>query len=126
MRQSTNLPGASSMSAEYLPTLLRFLFSFNGRASRADYWLRFGLPVFLADIACGIVDLLLDTNVPETILGLLSLVSFMALGARRLHDRDYPGWLILLSFVPIANLWIILQTWFLAGTDGSNSYGPAP
>ncbi|MEY4510364.1 MAG: hypothetical protein RLZZ450_2486 [Pseudomonadota bacterium] len=50
----------------------------------------------------------------------------MALGVKRLHDRDRPSWWLLLSLVPILNVWLLVEVGFLAGTPGANRYGPDP
>ena len=43
---------------------------------------------------------------------------------RRLHDRNHTGWLSILIFVPIINLFFILYLIFAKGDDCSNQYGP--
>lgn len=78
--------------------------TFEGRASRSEYWWFF-LFTFLASIATGMVS--------ETLTGLFSLAVLLpslAVGARRLHDVDKSGWFLLLWFVPIIG-WIILIVW---------------
>src|SRR5690606_28824352 len=43
---------------------------------------------------------------------------------RRLHDRNHTGWLSILIFVPIINLFFILYLIFAKGDNCSNQYGP--
>jgi len=61
--------------------------------------------------------------------GIASLATFLpslAVGIRRLHDRDQTGWWILLGLIPVIG-WIILIVWFcMRGTVGPNRFGPDP
>ena len=109
-----------------MKAMLHFLFSVNGRASRSDLWVRYWLPTLVSEFVAWLLDAMLGTDGFEYVLGLAVLASFLAVGARRFHDRNRTGWLILLSFIPLLNLWVILETWFLAGTPGRNDYGPEP
>lgn len=43
---------------------------------------------------------------------------------RRLHDRNHSGWLSLLLFVPLINVFFALYLLFAAGNDDTNNYGP--
>jgi uncharacterized membrane protein YhaH (DUF805 family) len=70
----------------------RLWFSFQGRASRSDFWVRF---VFLA-IVTMIVAYLVDaaTNASGLLVDLWQLVLLwptFALGVKRFHDRDRSG-----------------------------------
>ncbi len=49
----------------------------------------------------------------------------LAVSVRRLHDRDYSGWWILLAFTGIG--YILLIIWYcMRGTAGPNRFGPDP
>ncbi len=43
---------------------------------------------------------------------------------RRLHDLNKSGWWLLLSFVPLINLFFFLYILLGKGTDGPNRFGP--
>lgn len=78
--------------------------TFDGRASRSEFWWFF-LFTFLASAALGIVS--------DKLSGLFSLAVLLpslAVGARRLHDTDRSAWFLLLWFIPIIG-WIILIIW---------------
>lgn len=78
--------------------------TFDGRASRSEYWWFF-LFTFLVSVASSIVS--------ETLSGLFSLgvlLPSLAVGARRLHDVDRSGWFLLLWLIPIIG-WIVLFVW---------------
>jgi len=114
-------------------SLSEFYFSFKGRVSRADYWLKFALPLTGILVVCFIIDSAMGTLNAELGLGLFSGIVFilsiwpsLAISVRRLKDRDRNPWLLLLNCVPIVNIWISIELYFLGGTDGSNQYGPDP
>ena len=44
---------------------------------------------------------------------------------RRLHDRDFSAWLILVVFIPAMGTFILLFLSALPGTPGFNRFGPA-
>ena len=58
---------------------------------------------------------------------LLLILSSLAINVKRLHDRDKSGWWYLLMFLPlIGPLWLFVELGFLAGSTGTNDYGPDP
>jgi uncharacterized membrane protein YhaH (DUF805 family) len=92
--------------------------TFEGRASRSEYWWFF-LFTFLASAATGIVS--------EALSGLFSLAVLLpslAVGARRLHDVDRSGWFLLLWFIPIIG-WIVLVIWMTQAGKEPNRFGSA-
>ena len=48
----------------------------------------------------------------------------LACMARRFHDQDLSGWLILLSFIPYVGSLIIIVFMCIRGTDGPNRSAP--
>ena len=125
------------------------LFSANGRIGRGQYWKGILVSLVLNVVVVGVLSVVFgammskgaagegDTGasamVPSLLLSLVFVGSFVfatwssiCLGIKRLHDHGKPGVLILLAFVPVANIWIIILTAFLKGTEGPNAYGPDP
>ena len=99
--------------------------TFQGRASRSEYWYFF-LFVFLVSIAANVIDGAIGTEVLGILVGLALLLPGIAVAVRRLHDRDKSGWWYLLVFLPLIGA-IILLVWFVQrGTPGSNRFGPDP
>jgi uncharacterized membrane protein YhaH (DUF805 family) len=122
---------------EYVPpTLTEFLFSFRGRISRSQYWLRWLLPVFAISIVLTMCILAAAhanawavgaaLGVVYVIFSLATIWPTLAIAAKRAHDRDWPGPFILLLFVPLVQFWPMIELWFLRGTIGSNRFGPDP
>jgi uncharacterized membrane protein YhaH (DUF805 family) len=143
------------------------LFSFNGRINRGKYWLAvlIYMVVWTAFIA-GCLIWLGGTNIDNLfsfagavllvwLIGFILLVvetwSGLAVGVKRLHDRDKSGWWILLfwlgpsilggwqtatpdlggglilSLVAAAiAIWAFVELGCLPGTPGPNQYGPDP
>jgi uncharacterized membrane protein YhaH (DUF805 family) len=142
--------------------LLKLFFSFRGRASRAGYWLvslTWLVLAFVLDYlwsATGASEVAVGTNhlvdAAFVLLILPPLVSCIAIGVTRLHDRNKSaGWVLLFYLCPpvvqtIASLndldsalmvwlmvlsgaitiWGLIELGCLRGTIGPNRYGPDP
>lgn len=85
-------------------------FTFNGRATRGEYWW-WALFVVLAGIGLAVIDSLTgtmgmfgDSGLLGGLFELVVLIPSFALGTRRLHDINRTGWWLLLifGFFPIA------------------------
>ena len=107
--------------------------TFSGRAPRAEFWW-FALFVLLGNLLFGIVDGLIfgaaSDGQPVSLLGALFslavLLPNIAVGVRRLHDRDMSGWWYLLVLVPVLGALVLLWFFVQKGTDGPNRFGPDP
>lgn len=127
---------------ELIQTCFAKFVTWQGRASRSEYWY-FVLFTILCYVGAAIIDNLLGTTFkfpnPETGLeqsigygyayGLVGLGLFLpglAVLVRRLHDTDRSGWYYWIVLIPLIG-GIILLVWFCSrGTQGSNSYGADP
>ncbi len=111
-------------------SMQQILFSFKGRVGRKVFWLTslgllVGLIVLM--VVMGLIGL------PENLLMIVMLVVYipviwisLAVQAKRWHDRDKSAWWILINLVPvIGGLWALVETGFLAGTEGANRFGPS-
>lgn len=109
-------------------------FSFQGRATRSDYWLRTFLPIVVISIVLSIVDVVIGSFDGTTGVGVLSLLfsvfsiwPSLAVSIKRLHDRDQSGWWILIGLIPlIGAIFLFVVVGCLRGTYGDNRFGPDP
>ena len=126
----------------------KLLFSAEGRIGRATFWKGILGSVLGAIIVASALNYVLAQMIPNeaaagegfkvdgpaaipfVILNLLTTVfivwSSVCLGIKRYHDRDKPGVWVLLSLIPLGNLWYFIETGFLRGTVGPNTFGPDP
>ena len=96
-------------------------FSFEGRISRFEFWLKGIVPLFLFEVL--IVYL---TGSPDLAVAVVLLPAF-AISIKRFHDRDKSGWWVLILFIPIIGyLWWLIECGFFKGTDGNNRFGADP
>lgn len=93
--------------------------TFEGRASRSEFWW-FMLFLVLVSTACGIFSSLLSM-----VFTLATLVPAIAVTTRRLHDVDKSGWMQLIGLIPIVG-WILVIVWLCQAGNGPNRFGPAP
>jgi uncharacterized membrane protein YhaH (DUF805 family) len=126
------------IAPEYVPpTIGQFYFSPSGRISRSQYWLRFVVPYFviyfLLEIAAGMTD---DASTMHTvfavILGIFGLVALwptIAILVKRIHDRNKPGWLCLILYVPTTLFIVLLIVWLaeaIAAAAATGTFTPPP
>jgi len=130
----SNFSDSESLQIDEGPTrTLRWLFfSFQGRIPRRIYWAALlSLNVVFCLLVFGFAQVVSEDSpvVPYFLLMIYmaALWMFLAVYAKRLHDRNKSGWWILLVFLPIIGpFWIFLEMGFLPGSCGPNSYGPRP
>jgi len=109
--------------AAAIKTCLSKYVTFEGRASRSEYWW-FYLFSLLAVIVMAVVEGVL--GIPGLLSVLLSLALFLPLlaaGVRRLHDTDRSGWWYLIQLVPLVGIIVIIVFWCQRGTEARNRFG---
>lgn len=102
-----------------IQTCFRKYASFDGRATRPEYWW-FVLFLVLTQLAAELLSPAL-----AGIFVLLTLLPAVAVAARRLHDIDRSGWWQLIGFVPLIG-WIVLIYWLVQPGKEPNRFGPPP
>lgn len=121
----------SQPAASWAPVDLGALFfSSDGRIGRATFWLKFALPYLAIYLVLLAVDNMIGTADAKGDIGFLS-GAFLLIGiypylvgcVKRCHDRDKTGFFLLVSVVPILNLWVTIELGFLAGMPWPNRYG---
>lgn len=132
--------------------LVDLFFGFRGRLNRGKYWLAAVTYIVLTlVIALLIFGALGESSAGWVIAALLYLVmviSGVAVGIKRLHDRDKSGWWLLLFYLApgalsgladhvgggivlhlaafALSIWAFVELGCLRGTVGPNQYGPDP
>ena len=113
------------MDSNYLK---RYLFSFEGRATRLEYWM-FNVALIIGIIILSIIGAVLigeEGVIIGSLFGLVCIWSGIAIQVKRWHDRDKSGWWILINFIPFIGFWALIENGFLRGTDGKNRFGEDP
>ena len=107
-------------------TCLRKYATFEGRASRSEYWW-FQLLLFLLSVAGSLLGTFAETLgglvLLAVVLGLF--VPNLAVTVRRMHDVGWSGWWLLLIWVPFGVL-AFYAIMFWPGRLGANRFGPPP
>jgi uncharacterized membrane protein YhaH (DUF805 family) len=101
--------------SESIQTCFRKYATFEGLASRSEYWW-FALFCVLAPAFLGIFS-----NKLSGAFSIAALLPSIAVATRRLHETDRSGWWQLLYFVPLIG-WIVMIV-FLVQEPRSNRYG---
>lgn len=97
---------------------------FEGRASRSEFWwfyLFFVIVVFVLSFLTPLLGRAIGglLSIILIIFYIGTIVPYLALLARRMHDSDKSGWFML---IPFYNLYLAI----IKGTDGPNRFGPDP
>jgi uncharacterized membrane protein YhaH (DUF805 family) len=131
-------------------------FKFDGRINRGKFWIA-ALVYAVLDLTLVIIGYLLDENgafqAINGMLGIVILISAIAVGIKRLHDRNKSGWYLLLFYLLpgillgaglmfpersnivatvlallafAISIWAFVELGCLRGTIGVNPYGPDP
>jgi uncharacterized membrane protein YhaH (DUF805 family) len=100
---------------------------FEGRANRKEFWYSF---LFVAVVNI-ILSLIFGRTgkvgmIIQIVWSLAVLLPTLGVGARRLHDINKTGWLLLLSLIPIVGEIILIIWWVKEGDKTDNQYGPVP
>ncbi len=154
--------------------IFHLFFGFGGRLNRAKYWLVtvVWIAIWVVALVAALVilganwpdsdlpadekrsaylDILLDYAAIFVPLFVIGWISALAVGIRRLHDRNKSGWwIVLFYFGPavieifrlgtdlpgaspvlglasaIISIWMLVELGFLRGTHGPNHYGADP
>ncbi len=114
--------------------------TFEGRASRSEYWF-FDLFNILLEIGLYVVGLILGAVVGDAtgalaglgigyvlfcLYALVALIPSISVFVRRMHDIGRSGWWWWIALIPIVGA-IVLLVFLVTGSDrGDNQYGPEP
>jgi uncharacterized membrane protein YhaH (DUF805 family) len=115
-------------------TGLTKFFTFEGRASRSEYW-QYELFLIIVMAVLIMASSAVFSLLPEQpkivatgywLIQGVFVVSSWSSAIRRLHDRNRSAWHVLWIFLPLAGGIILLIWWCSKGVPGPNRYGPDP
>ena len=126
--ETNGSPVAQSDDAVSMALLpLRRYADFAGRSRRKEFWSF----ILLQCVALIVLVVLTggsqqSQDAMKVLFFLAVLLPNLAVTARRLHDQDQSGWLVLLCVVPWLGWLILLALMCVEGTGGPNRFGPNP
>jgi uncharacterized membrane protein YhaH (DUF805 family) len=135
--------------------LVSLLFGLSGRISRAKYWLAAVIYIAIMVVLFGLayeLDIAEEMPAISIVLAVIIyipvVISGIAVGIKRLHDRDKNGWWLLVFYgLPAVlsglgtmigphlffslssfafSIWGLVELGFLRGTAGPNQFGSDP
>ena len=95
-------------------------FCFEGRAGQGEFWM-WVLAIMILNMICGWIPKV--GPFAGAVIALATLLPYLGVTARRLHDRGKSGWLQLLAFIPIVGVIIVLILCIPEGDKEANKYG---
>ena len=105
---------------------------FKGRINRRNFVFGLISSIALFFIVLFVSVAIFSYNTP-TLVALLLVIFIIAvmifnisLFVRRWHDLGNSGWMVLLNFVPVINIFIVLYIIFKTGQSMENQYGKIP
>lgn len=90
--------------------------TFSGRATRSEFWW-WALFVLIASVAFGVLSAKLSA-----VFTTVTLVPYLAVIARRLHDTDRSGWMQLVALIPLIGI-VILVVMLCQDSREPNRFG---
>jgi len=101
--------------------------TFDGRASRSEYWWFQFFYILVVIVAVILDSVLVGGNLEsagalEIVSQLILILPALAVTARRLHDVDRSGWWMLVG-ITIVGLIPLFIWWLAPGTNKKNKYG---
>ena len=105
---------------------------FSGRARRKEYWLFIlfycvvAFILVILDMELGLTNSESGYGVLSGLFGFGSLIPYLAVSVRRLHDINRTGWWLLIWIVPVIGV-ILLIVWNCFDSDAAdNRFGENP
>jgi uncharacterized membrane protein YhaH (DUF805 family) len=110
---------------DYYSSAFRRYADFQGRASRAEFWVFMLCHIVVLTALGGLVAWSTRLGFLLSLYFLATLVPLLAVGCRRLHDQGKSGALQLLGLLPFG-VFVVLVLMTLPGSSASNGYGSDP
>ena len=104
----------------------QLFFSFTGRVNRAKYWAAIVVFIITALISLTVAYVGEETpalHVLGFVIDIALLIAGLAVGAKRLHDRDKSAWWLLVFYILPSVLLVIGSLMFFYGTGAKSAGG---
>jgi len=106
---------------------VQLLFSFDGRISRQQFWLKFTVPALAIYLIVIIAAPPLWFDKPFLATMVVLFWPWLAVGTKRCHDCNRTGWLQLIWLIPVIGpLSLLCYLGCVRGTPGRNRFGAEP
>jgi len=113
------------MEKQRATSLRELFFSFEGRIGRAQYWLYCGLILNLILVFAMAIGYAIAGNKGTEagyFVGILLIIwSILAFNVKRCHDRGRSGLFLLVSLIPLINIWYYVEMLFLPSANSEKS-----
>ena len=108
-------------------SIMKFLFSLDGRIGRKEYFTYLGME-FVTAFIMGIVviSMKMSKEQMDVFFGLISLIFLypnIAVTAKRAHDFNYSAWLSLVTLTPYIGFILMIIVGVIEGNPKENQYG---
>lgn len=112
---------------EYVKAAFNKYAEFSGRARRSEYWY-FYLFATLVGVVLSILggEVSFIFTIAYIIFSLGTMIPFLAVTVRRLHDTGRSGWYLLIGFIPLIGAILLIYWLATEGDVGPNEYGLDP
>lgn len=117
-----NSTEAKSINLRASQSLLRLWFFPGGRASLFDLWIKTLLPVVMSAFVVDAAFPMERGNAVYYVFMSAWLWPLLNVYIKRLHDRSLSGWYFLLAGIPLVNILVFIEIFFLPGEARANSY----
>lgn len=104
---------------------LQNVLNFNGRASLSAYWW-YALCFIIVNVVLTTFSVAVGSPAFSVLVDLVEVVialCTLSIAARRLHDTNKSGWLLLLALIPIIGAIVLLILFCLPGKPVPNRFG---
>ena len=102
---------------------------FSTRASRKEFWLFFlfylvAYSILVTiDFSMGWASLETGYGILSGIFALATLLPYLAVAIRRLHDTNRVGWWLFIGLIPLVGIFWLIVLWCLKSDEGENRFG---
>ena len=116
----------------YLKVVTTNYANFSGRARRQEYWMFYLFHIIFIFVLAFLGGMLsTESNsgfafIPIGIYFLATIVPYLSVSVRRLHDTGKSGWNYLLTLIPYVGFIIMIVLMAQNGDEGTNKYGLDP